>query len=970
MQSLFAWTKRARYASRYKQPHKVLHTSRLVAMPNILCTESFNPQFIELLRSKGHHVTSTSRSELSVHPHSLLSECQVLLVDSHTKINKNILSHASKLRLLASTSSRLDKIDVVHAARNGVMVLQPDIRSVTLQAERTLSLLTRLSEIPIQGSECIPHRHSSIHNKTIGIIGLGRIGCQVAARCRAFGMNVIGYDLILSNHISKSHQIEPVSLSELLSRSDYISLHLPRNANTKHILSAGRLESCKDGVKIIIGSHTDLVDVTALLENLETGKIGGVALHKPSQLEMDAQESEVYKALAKDLKVIFAPELVTSVQTPQLADAIDAIFSGRSFRNIVNAPNVDFHRREEFSPFFLLAQKLGSIQAQLLDERRITRVIVVSVGQATASPQVSGQIIAGVLRGMLSFMLEEEVTPANARHLADNLGIKVVEHKHDEPIDSSFSNRLSVIVEGENGFMRKITGTVFGKNQPRLIALNDLSVDCIPTGTMLMFQNQDQPGVLNSITSVLAKHDINIGCFGLARESKETHAVGILNLDDPIPDQAIQELQALNQLSNLRPLTLVDMDLTARREWSTVFRLPQQESKPSLTLKPTVRPASPNFGSGPCKKRPGYSLANLSDIALGRSHRSKLGKRLLEEAIRRSKHLLQLPDDYLLGIVPASDTGAFEMAMWNMLGDRPVDICYWESFGKQWYTDAVQELKLKSVREFSAPFGDLPDLSQTNPDHDILFTWNGTTSGVCIPDGNWIADDRKGLTFNDATSAAFAMDIPWSKIDVCTFSWQKVLGGEGAHGVLILSPRAIERLETFVPIDRPIPKIFRLTNAKSGQLLKGIFNGSTINTPSMLCVEDYLDALNWAEGVGGVNGLIAISRGNLHAVEAFVQNNSNWIAFLAQLPQVRSNTSVCLQIKDFRREQVQEMVELLETEQIAYDIGSYRDAPPGIRIWCGATVETKDVEALMPWIKWAYHEVLARGSATTQQNRR
>nr|CCA16093.1 phosphoserine aminotransferase putative [Albugo laibachii Nc14] len=964
MQALRAWTKRARYATGHKQSHRLLHTSRFFAMPNILCTDTMDPQFMDLLRSKGHHVTSTSSSELSIDPHNLLSECQVLLVDSHTKVSKEIFQNASKLRLLACPSSRLDKIDIVHAARNGVMVLQPDIHSDTVYAERTLSFSTRLSELPVQGTESMPHRHSTLHNKTIGIIGLGRVGRQVAARCRAVGMNVIGYDLILSNHISKSHQIEPVSLSELLSRSDYLSLHLPRNANTKQFLSAGRLESCKDGVKIINGIHSDLVDVTSLQKMLEKGKIGGIALQKPSQLELDVQESELYTSLAANPRVILAPELTTSMQTPQLAQAIDNVLSGRSFRNIVNAPNVDFFRKEEFSSFFLLAQKLGSIQAQLLDERRITRVIVVSVGQATASPQVSGQIIAGVLRGMLSFMLEEEVTPANARHLAENLGIKVVEHKHDEPIDSSFSNRLSVIVEGENGFMRKVTGTVFGKNQPRLIALNDLSVDCIPTGSMLMFQNQDQPGVLNSITSVLAKHDINIGCFGLARESKEAHAVGILNLDDPIPNQAIQELDALDQLSNLRPVTLLDMDLTARKEWSTLFRLRQQENTSSLTLKPALRPNNPNFGSGPCKKRPGYSLANLSDVALGRSHRSKLGKGLLEEAIHRTKHLLQLPDDYLVGIVPASDTGAFEMAMWNMLGARPVDICYWESFGKQWYTDAMQELKLNNVCEFSAPFGELPDLSQTNPDHDILFTWNGTTSGVCVPDGSWIADDRKGLTFNDATSAAFAMEIPWSKIDVCTFSWQKVLGGEGAHGVLILSPRAVERLETFVPSNRPIPKIFRLTNAKTGNLLHGIFKGSTINTPSMLCVEDYLDALQWAEGVGEMRGLIAISRGNLRVIEEFVQENSAWIAFLAQSPQIRSNTSVCLQIKDFTREQVHEMVGLLESEQIAYDIGSYRDAPPGLRIWCGATVETKDVEALLPWIKWAHLEVLARGSTT------
>ena len=369
-------------------------------------------------------------------------------------------------------------------------------------------------------------------------------------------------------------------------------------------------------------------------------------------------------------------------------------------------------------------------------------------------------------------------------------------------------------------------------------------------------------------------------------------------------------------------------------------------------MKPEVKPANPNFSSGPCSKRPGYKLANLNTDTLGRSHRSSIGKAALKKAIEDSKRLLGLPEGYLLGIVPASDTGAMEMAMWSMLGERAVDVCYWESFGQGWLTDIVKQLKLNEVNEVKADYGKLPDLASTNSDNDIVFTWNGTTSGVKVNHADWISDSRKGLTICDATSAVFAMDIPWEKIDVATYSWQKVLGGEGAHGVLILSPRAVERLESYTP-DRPLPKIFRMT--KAGKLIDGIFTGATINTPSMLAVEDYLDALNWVEQSGGVSAMIARSNKNLEVIEKFVEEN-DWINFLAERKEIRSNTSVCLKL-DLNAEQIKTMTKLLEQEAIAYDIGAYRDAPDGLRIWCGATVESSDLEALMPWISWAYLEV-------------
>lgn len=371
---------------------------------------------------------------------------------------------------------------------------------------------------------------------------------------------------------------------------------------------------------------------------------------------------------------------------------------------------------------------------------------------------------------------------------------------------------------------------------------------------------------------------------------------------------------------------------------------------------PSMKPSNPEFSSGPCKKHKGYDLSKLDKRTMGRSHRSKIGKERLALAISETKRVLKIPDDYLVGIVPASDTGAYEMAMWNMLGQRDVDLCHWESFGKGWFADAISHLNLRetvNVNEFTAGYGELPNLDETNPDNDICFTFNGTTSGVRVPEGcGFISDARTGLTLCDATSACFAMNMPWEKLDVTTYSWQKVLGGEGGHGMLILSPRAVERLETYVPENRPLPKIFRLM--KKGKLDGGIFTGATINTPSMLAVEDYIDALDWADSMGGVDGLIDLSLKNLSVIEKFVEDNE-WIDFLAKDPSTRSSTSVCLTL-DLSADQIKRFVSLLDEQGVAFDIGGYRDAPPSIRIWCGSTVETHDLEALMPWLSWAYSE--------------
>ena len=376
-------------------------------------------------------------------------------------------------------------------------------------------------------------------------------------------------------------------------------------------------------------------------------------------------------------------------------------------------------------------------------------------------------------------------------------------------------------------------------------------------------------------------------------------------------------------------------------------------------MKPELRPDNAHFSSGPCAKRPGYSLQNLENAVLGRSHRSGVGKARLKLAIDKTREILQIPDDYRIGIMPASDTGAFEAAMWSMLGARGVDVLAWESFGKGWVTDIVKQLKLEDVRVMEADYGALPDLNLVDFDRDVIFTWNGTTSGVCVPDGDWIASDRGGLTLVDATSAVFAQNISWPKIDVLTYSWQKVMGGEGQHGMLILSPRAAERLESYSP-PWPMPKLFRLT--KSQKLIEGIFNGETINTPSMLALEDYIDGLSWATSIGGLSGMIERADKNAATLNDWVVSR-DWIANLADTSLTQSNTSVCLKIVDLDVLQLDDkaqsqfakrIVKLLDDEGVARDIGSYRDAPAGLRIWTGATVETSDIEALLPWLDWAF----------------
>ncbi len=377
--------------------------------------------------------------------------------------------------------------------------------------------------------------------------------------------------------------------------------------------------------------------------------------------------------------------------------------------------------------------------------------------------------------------------------------------------------------------------------------------------------------------------------------------------------------------------------------------------------KPAMRPARPEFSSGPCAKRPGWAPENLRNAVLGRSHRSKLGKARLKEAIDRTREVLEVPDDFLIGIVPGSDTGAVEMAMWSMLGGRPVQLLAFESFGKDWVTDVTKQLKIEA-EVLDAPYGRLPDLTKVRKDADLVFTWNGTTSGVRVPNADFIAADREGIVICDATSAAFAQPLDWAKLDVVTFSWQKALGGEAAHGVLVLSPRAVARLESYTP-PWPMPKLFRMT--KGGKVTLDLFEGATINTPSMLAVEDAVDALKWAASIGGLAEMQRRADANLGVLEAWAQKTA-WVAFLAEDPEIRSNTSVCLKVidpavtslsEDAQADFAKKLAGLLEKEGVALDVGGYRDAPPGLRIWCGATVDTDDLDALTPWLDWAYATV-------------
>jgi phosphoserine aminotransferase len=779
-------------------------------------------------------------------------------------------------------------------------------------------------------------------------------------------MNVIGYDPVLSADVARQDGITSVTLDQIYELSDYISLHTPKTPETSNLINSTTLAKCKQGVKLINVARGGIINEADLLVALQSGKVGGAAL----DVFTSEPPAEAVKTLLTHPNVICTPHLGASTREAQenvakdiavqIADALES----KAFNGVVNASNMSFLSRPDLMAYTSIAERLGLLHSQLMTGK-LEKITIVLQGRLVSDPSVAAALRTAVLKGLLTVTQGEGVVNyVNTPFLAAQLGIEVVEQI--SPKSANYANTIKVVYDTlspttQEKETHSMIATVFDNTDARLVSIDGFKVDLNPRGEILLFNNTDKPGVLNKITNVLSKAGINIAHFGLGRHAVGGDALGVLILDTPPSAEVLEAMRALPNVRNVRAASIPNVDVPTPRlatDDDVASTLVSDERSAigvisSLPPRPASKPSSANFGSGPTKKRPGWTLAALSDAALGRSHRSKLGKDKLKRSLDLTRDILQLPKDYHVGIVPGSDTGAFEMAMWTLLGPKPVDSVHFESFGTGWNTDLLKQLKLKNVVEHTADYGVLPDLSKTKKDHDIIYTWNGTTSGVMVPNADWIKADRTGLTLCDATSAIFSQPVDIAKNDVITYSWQKVLGGEGAHGILILSPQAVARLESYVP-PWPLPKIFRLT--KKGKFMAEIFQGDTINTPSMLAVEDYIDALTWANSIGGVEGLTAKANQNLKIVEDFVEENKSWISFLAKDKAVRSNTSITLQL-DLSKDQVKAVTALLEKERVAFDIGSYRDAPPGLRIWGGATVEAEDMAILMQWLKYAYFMV-------------
>jgi phosphoserine aminotransferase len=949
---------------------KAGYSSSRLAGARILASDSIEPVCAETFKKRGHELVEKfgiKKDELV----KIIHEYDGLVVRSGTKVTKDIINAGVNLKIIGRAGTGVDNIDVPAATSKGVLVVNTTGGNTISTGELALTHILALARNIPQATASLKagrwdrskYTGTELQGKTLGIFGVGRIGREVAKWCRGFGMTTIGYDPVLSEQSARANAIEPVSLEELFSKSDFITIHSPLTKETQYVFDAKNLAKCKKGVRIINCARGGIIDEAALLEALNSGHVGGASL---DTLEVEPPVAASLE-LRKHPHVVVSPHLGASTFDAQervakaIAENMSDILDGGKFVGVVNAPDLGAaNAHPHILPYVLLAERMGSLQAQLLKNNKISAITVTLRGKDVSDNKLTDVIRSAVLKGVLGELSSQPVTFVNAISMSEELGLKVMVNMSERTdTTSGYMNSLTVDmeVEGMLNYTRSVEGTVFGRDELRITRVDNFQVDLPPGEHLLMFNNYDAPGVLRKLSEKLAGAGVNIAHFSLGRAGKGKQAMGALVLDQELPAELLSSIGKYAGVTNVVQLHL-------KQSVDPNLRIRSSDSQGVVygSNKPTMRPRNPEFSSGPCKKRPGYSLAALRTDVLGRSHRSKLGKSRIKKAIDDTRRILGVPDDYLIGIVPASDTGAYEMAIWSMLGERPVDACYWEAFGKGWNEDTIKHLGLKeTTREFKGDYGKLPELAKTNPDHDILFTFNGTTSGVRVPDLDWISDQRTGLTFNDATSAAFAMDIDWSKVDVTTYSWQKVLGGEGAHGVLILSPRAVKRLETFVPKNRPLPKIFRLTKKdKEGKLGvdKAIFQGDTINTPSMLCVEDYLDALAWADSIGGLQGLIKRSQANLEVIEKFAAQH-DWLQFLAQDKASRSSTSVCLVLPKLTKDQVKTFVSLLEKEGVAYDIGAYRDAPDGLRIWCGATVEKSDLEALMPWLKWAHETVLS-----------
>ena len=930
------------------------HTSRN-SLARFLASDPIDEICKKIFQERGHEIVALTKTPSPDALLKIIGEYDGLIVRSGTQVNQAIIDAGKKLQVVGRAGVGVDNVDLAAATRAGIIVMNTPGGNTTSAAELSVSLIMALARsIPLAVAslksgkwERSKFMGAELSGKSVGVIGLGRIGQEVARFCKGLGMIPIGYDPVVSAEAALKAGIIPVSLEELYAKSDIITLHVPKTKETSNLINKVTLSKCKKGVLIVNVARGGVINEVDLLEALVSGHCGGAALDVFSSEPPPPSSS----LLLAHPNVICTPHLGASTAEAQINVAkdiaiqmVDAI-EKKAFVGVVNASNLALLSRSDLAPFASMAESLGNLQAQVMTGK-LLKVEVNCQGPVVSEASVSTILKTSVLKGLLSHTHgASSVNYINAVLLGEKLGIELT--VKTSPKSLNYTNLVTVTFTTETE-SRSMSGSIFINDEARLVDMDGFSIDVALRGSLIFFNNQDKPGVLNRITTVLGNAGINIANFALGRHGIGGEALGVLTVDSVVSPSVLSELHSLQ---NVRNVKIGNVDST---------RITPRVSLPSTTTglsgdsgKPNVRPKSANFGSGPTKKRPGWELSALSNAALGRSHRSKLGKDKLKRAIDMTRSLLDLPKDYLCGIVPASDTGAYEMAMWALLGSRPVESVHFESFGGGWHADLTKQLKIATVNEHTAAYGKLPELSKVNTvDNDVCFTWNGTTSGVMVPDANWISSERKGLTLNDATSAIFSQKVDFLKCDATTYSWQKVLGGEGAHGMLILSPRARERIETHTP-KWPMPKIFRLAN--KGKLEEGIFAGETINTPSMICVEDYLDALTWAEKEGGVAGLSKRSNENLAVIEHFVSENS-WCKFLAKEKEYRSNTSVCLEL-DLSKEKVQNLVKLLEKENVAYDIGSYRDAPPGLRIWCGATVDTEDVYILTQWIKWAYTAV-------------
>lgn len=904
----------------------------------ILCSDPIDKECVTILTKAGFDVDvkdKLSKADLI----NIIPQYRGLIVRSGTKVTADVLAAGKQLELIGRAGTGVDNIDMTAANRLGKVVMNTPGGNTTSAAELTMSMLFATSRsIPDACNSLKAGRWDrknymgvELNGKTIGVIGLGRIGREVARWCQAFNMKTIGYDPIMSTEAAREYGIEKVSLDKLYARSDFITIHTPLTPDTANLINKDSLVKCKDGVRIINCARGGIVNELDLLEAIKNKKVAGAAIDAFSQEPPTAEIMELIKHPA----VVCTPHLGANTMEAQSKVAVDianqfvnALVNNEYF-GVVNAGYIGLAKQPHVVPYMDLADRLGSMQGQLLDGASVKKLTLNLYGKDITKDQIGDIVSSATLKGLLSHLVDDPVNLVNAPYLAQEHGLQIKINRFAEA--SRYENAIELLLETDKG-KHTLTGTVYQGDTLRVVQIDDFKVEIDPKGNVIMFFNQDKPGVVAAVTSKLAEFNINIANMSLGRTNQAGNALGIVHTDEGIADSIISKLRNLPNMRKVHRLVLSSYQATSQTDG-----------------RPQQKPTNPNFGSGPCTKRPGYDLASLPTNLLGRSHRSAPGKARINKATADCKRILGIPDNYAVGIVPASDTGAVEMAMWGLLTqDRPVDVVYMESFGKDWYSDAVKELKLK-VNKIEADYGFLPNLTDVNTkDHDVIFTWNGTTSGVKVPTGDWIASERKGLTICDATSAAFAMDLPWDKLDVTTFSWQKVLGGEAAHGVIVASPAAMKRFEeSKTNRPWPMPKIFRFT--------ADIFTGNVINTPSMLCVEDFIDALAWAESVGGLEGLKRRSQENLAVIEKFVSENK-WISFLAENKNIRSNTSICLKL-DLTEEKLKQFVKILEKEGVAFDIGGYRAAPPGIRIWGGSTVSSKDMAALMPWLKFAYEQV-------------